>query len=212
MARYTGAVCRHCRREGMKLFLKGERCYTDKCAVEKRPDQPPGEHGHARGRIKVTDFGIRLREKQKVKRMYSLTEGQFRRFFEKAARTKGVTGEVLIARLESRLDNVIYRLGFASSRKEARQMVRFGHIRVNGKRVNIPSYIVSAGDSIELESKSKKMDRVNMSLELLERRGFPDWLELDKEYYKGTVTRLPTRADVTIPIEEQLIVEFYSKV
>ncbi len=209
MAKYTEAVCRICRREGAKLFLKGERCYA-KCTLEKRPDKVPGEHGLIRS--KFSEFGIRLREKQKVKRIYGLTEGQFRRYFEKASRVKGVTGQVLISFLERRLDNVAYRLGFGSSRKEARQMVRFRHIIVNGRKVDIPSYEVKMGDIIEVDTKSRKLDRINQSFELLSRRGLPEWLELDRENYRGTVKRLPVREDVTTPIEEQLIVEFYSRV
>jgi len=193
----------------MKLFLKGERCYA-KCTLERRPDKVPGEHGLVR--TKFSEFGIRLREKQKVKRIYGLTENQFRRYFEKASGIKGVTGQVLISSLERRLDNVAYRLGFGSSRKEARQIVRFRHVLVNGRKVDIPSYEVRAGDVIEVASKSRKLDRINQSFELLSRRGLPDWLELDRENYRGTVKRLPVREDVTVPIEEQLIVEFYSRV
>ncbi len=209
MAKYTDAVCRICRREGMKLFLKGERCYA-KCTLEKRPDKVPGEHGLIRP--KFSEFGIRLREKQKVKRIYGLTENQFRRYFEKASHLKGVTGQVLISSLERRLDNVAYRLGFGSSRKEARQMVRYRHILVNGRKVDIPSYEVKTDDFIEVAPKSRKLDRINQSFELLTRRGLPEWLELDRENYRGTVKRLPVREDVTVPIEEQLIVEFYSRV
>ncbi len=209
MAKYTEAVCRICRREGVKLFLKGEKCYS-KCTLEKRPDKAPGEHGLVRP--KFSEFGIRLREKQKVKRIYGLTENQFRRYFEKASRVKGVTGQVLISSLERRLDNVAYRLGFGSSRKEARQMVRYRHILVNGRRVDIPSYEVKTGDIVEVAPESRKLDRINQSFELLSRRGLPEWLELDRENYRGTVKRLPVREDVTVPIEEQLIVEFYSRV
>ncbi len=194
----------------MKLYLKGERCFSEKCAVDRRPDQVPGEHGKFRSRF--SEYGIRLREKQKVRRIYGLNEGQFRKYFVKASRLKGVTGELLISLLERRLDNVVYRLGFASSRKEARQMVRYGHILVNGHRVNIPSFQTSEGDVIELAEKSKKIDRVAMSLDTLARRGTPEWLELDKENYKGTIKQLPVRDNVTVPIEEQLIVEFYSRV
>lgn len=194
----------------MKLFLKGERCYTEKCAVEKRPERAPGEHGQLRP--KFSEFGIRLREKQKVKRMYGLNEKQFRRYFEKASKSKDETGKLLITLLERRLDNVGYRLGFASSRKEARHFVRFGHILVNGKKVNIPSFQIKEGDVIEVAQKSKKVDRINQSVESLERRGFPEWLELDRANYKGLVKKLPEREDVTVPIEEQLIVEFYSRV
>jgi len=209
LAKYTEAVCRICRREGMKLFLKGEKCYT-KCTLEKRPDKAPGEHGLVRP--KFSEFGIRLREKQKVKRIYGLTENQFRRYFEKASRVKGVTGQVLISSLERRLDNVVYRLGFGSSRREARQMVRYRHILVNGRKVDIPSYDVKVGDTIEVAPESRKLDRINQSFELLSRRGVPEWLELDRENYRGHVKRLPVREDVTVPIEEQLIVEFYSRV
>lgn len=210
MARYIGSVCRLCRREGMKLFLKGDRCYSEKCAVDRRPEKAPGEHGHLRP--KFSEFAIRLREKQKAKRIYGLTERQFRKYIEKASRSKGETGKLLISLLERRLDNVLYRVGFASSRKEARQLVRFGHIVVNGKRVDVPSYQIKEGDAIEVAQKSKKIGRINQSIESLERRGFPGWLELEKDNYRGVVKRLPLREDVTLPIEEQLIVEFYSRV
>jgi small subunit ribosomal protein S4 len=210
LARYIGSVCRLCRREGMKLFLKGDRCYSEKCAVDRRPEKAPGEHGHLRP--KFSEFAIRLREKQKVKRIYGLTERQFRKYVEKASRSKGETGKLLISLLERRLDNVLYRVGFASSRKEARQLVRFGHILVNGKRVDVPSYQIKEGDAIEVAQKSRKIGRINQSLESLERRGFPGWLELEKDNYKGVVKKLPLREDVTLPIEEQLIVEFYSRV
>jgi small subunit ribosomal protein S4 len=194
----------------MKLFLKGDRCYSEKCAVDRRPEKAPGEHGHLRP--KFSEFAIRLREKQKVKRIYGLTERQFRKYVEKASRSKGETGKLLISLLERRLDNVLYRVGFASSRKEARQLVRFGHILVNGKRVDVPSYQIKEGDAIEVAQKSRKIGRINQSLESLERRGFPGWLELEKDNYKGVVKKLPLREDVTLPIEEQLIVEFYSRV
>lgn len=210
MARYIGSVCRLCRREGMKLFLKGDRCYSEKCAVDRRPEKAPGEHGHLRP--KFSEFAIRLREKQKVKRIYGLTERQFRKYIEKASRSKGETGKLLISLLERRLDNVLYRVGFASSRKEARQLVRFRHILVNGKRVDVPSYQIKEGDTIEVAQKSRKIGRINQSLESLERRGFPGWLELEKDNYRGVVKKLPSREDVTLPIEEQLIVEFYSRV
>lgn len=210
MARYIGSVCRLCRREGMKLFLKGDRCYSDKCAVDRRPEKAPGEHGSLRP--KFSEFAIRLREKQKVKRIYGLTERQFRKYIEKASRSKAETGKLLISLLERRLDNVLYRLGFASSRKEARHFVRFGHILVNGKRVDVPSYQIKEGDVIEVAEKSRKITRINQSIESLERRGFPGWLELEKDNYKGVVKKLPFREDVTVPIEEQLIVEFYSRV
>lgn len=210
MARYIGSVCRLCRREGMKLFLKGDRCYSEKCAVDRRPEKPPGEHG--RLRPKFSEFGIRLREKQKVKRIYGLTERQFRKYIEKASRSKAETGKLLISLLERRLDNVMYRLGFASSRKEARHLVRFGHVFVNGRRVDVPSYQIKEADTIEVAEKSRKLGRINQSIESLERRGFPGWLELDKDNYRGVVKKLPLREDVTLPIEEQLIVEFYSRV
>jgi small subunit ribosomal protein S4 len=210
LARYIGSVCRLCRREGMKLFLKGDRCYSEKCAVDRRPEKPPGEHGNRRP--KFSEFGIRLREKQKVKRIYGLTERQFRKYIEKASRSKAETGKLLISLLERRLDNVLYRLGFASSRKEARHLVRFRHILVNGRRVDIPSYQIKEGDAIEVAEKSRKIGRINQSIESLERRGFPGWLELEKDNYRGVVKTLPLREDVTLPIEEQLIVEFYSRV
>jgi small subunit ribosomal protein S4 len=194
----------------MKLFLKGDRCYSEKCAVDRRPEKPPGVHGDRRP--KFSEFGIRLREKQKVKRIYGLTERQFRKYIEKASRSKAETGKLLISLLERRLDNVLYRLGFASSRKEARHLVRFGHIIVNGRRVDVPSYQIKEGDAIEVAEKSRKLGRINQSIESLERRGFPGWLELEKDNYRGVVKKLPLREDVTLPIEEQLIVEFYSRV
>jgi len=195
----------------MKLFLKGERCYTEKCAVERRPEQSPGEHGHKRS--KFSEFGIRLREKQKVKRIYNLTERQFNKYFKEASRHKGVTGDILISLLERRLDNVVFRLGFSSSRREAREIVRHGHIFLNAKKVDIPSYLVKVGDRVEIAESSKKLDRINRSLDILGRRGIPEWLDLDRENYHGLIKRLPVREDmVSIPIEEQLIVEFYSRV
>lgn len=209
MARYTGAECRQCRREKLKLFLKGDRCYSDKCAFERR-SFPPGQHGQARVR-KVSDYSIQLREKQKVRRMYGMLEGQFHKYFEIAERIKGVTGENLLMLLESRLDNVIYRLGYASSRNQGRQLVRHDHIQVNGRKVNIPSFRVSVNDIITLKEKSKKVAAINESLEAVVRRGVPSWLELDKENYKGTVKALPIRQEITMPIQEQLIVELYSK-
>lgn len=208
MARYTNSVCRLCRRENLKLFLKGERCYTDKCAIERR-NYPPGQHGQSRK--KFSDFGAQLREKQKVKRMYGLLERQFRRLFEEADRAKGITGENLLILLERRLDNTVYRLGFACSRNEARQLVTHNHFLVNQSKVNIPSYLVKPGDVIEVREKSKKMARIMEALEGVERRGVPQWLELDKENMKGVVKALPTRDDITIPIQEKLIVELYSK-
>lgn len=210
MGRYTGPVCRFCRREGIKLFLKGERCYTDKCAFERRP-YPPGQHGpHAR--IKFSDYGIRLREKQKVRRIYGISEQQFRKYFEMADRQKGITGVNLLMLLERRLDNVVYRLGFASSRREARQLVNHGHILVNGRMVDIPSYLVRVGDVVEVKDKSREMDRVKAALEAVARRGIPSWLELDKDRFRGVVKAMPNREELTTPpIQEQLIVELYSK-
>lgn len=208
MARYTDSVCRLCRRENLKLFLKGERCYTDKCAIERR-NYPPGEHGQ--GRPKFSEYSIQLREKQKVKRMYGLLEKQFRRTFAEAARTKGITGETLLILLERRLDSVAYRLGFASSRAEARTLVRHGHIQVNGKKVNIPSYTVRAGDVISVREQSRQMVRVVSALEGSQRRGVPDWAEVDREAFSGRIKILPSRSDVTMPINEKLIVELYSK-
>ena len=192
----------------MELFLKGERCYTDKCAIKRR-NYPPGQHGQ--GRAKVTDYGTQLREKQKVRRIYGILEMQFRSYFETADRMKGVTGENLLFLLERRLDNIVYRLGFASSRIEARQLVRHGHFRLNGRKVNIPSIQIKMGDVIELRDKSRKVACINESLESVVRRGIPQWLELDKEAYKGTIKSLPVREDITMPIQEQLIVELYSK-
>jgi small subunit ribosomal protein S4 len=208
LARYTESVCRLCRRENLKLFLKGERCYTDKCAIERR-NYPPGQHGQARP--KFSEYSIQLREKQKVKRMYGLLESQFRRTFAAAARTKGITGETLLVLLERRLDNVAYRLGFASSRAEGRTLVRHGHILVNGKKVNIPSYFVRAGDVVSVKEQSRPMGRVQSAMEGAQRRGIPEWAELDRENYSGRIKLLPTRSDVTMPINEKLIVELYSK-
>jgi small subunit ribosomal protein S4 len=192
----------------LKLFLKGERCYTDKCAIERR-NYPPGQHGQARK--KFSEYSIQLREKQKVKRLYGLLENQFRRTFTEAARTKGITGETLLVLLERRLDNVAYRLGFASSRPEARTLVRHGHVLVNGKKVNIPSYTVRVGDVISVKEKSRQATRVLSALEGVQRRGVPDWAELDRESYSGRIKLLPTRSDITMPINEKLIVELYSK-
>ena len=208
MARYTGPSCRLCRREGSELFLKGERCYTDKCAIKRR-SYPPGQHGQ--GRIKVSDYGVQLREKQKVRRIYGILENQFRGYFEMADRMKGVTGENLLFILEKRLDNVAYRLGFATSRTEAHQLVRHGHFTLNGRKVNIPSIQAKAGDVLQLREKSRKIASVTESLEGVVRRGIPQWLELDKDACKGVVKALPVREDITMPIQEQLIVELYSK-
>ncbi len=208
MARYTESVCRLCRRENLKLFLKGERCYTDKCAIERR-NYPPGQHGQ--GRPKFSEYSIQLREKQKVKRMYGLLEKQFRRTFAEASRIKGITGETLLVLLERRLDNVAYRLGFASSRAEARTLVRHGHLLVNGKKVNIPSYTVRAGDVVSVKEPSRQLGRVQSAMEGAQRRGVPDWAEVDRDAFSGKIKILPTRSDVTMPINEKLIVELYSK-
>jgi len=208
LARYTESVCRLCRRENLKLFLKGERCYTDKCAIERR-NYPPGQHGQ--GRPKFSEYSIQLREKQKVKRMYGLLEKQFRRTFAEASRTKGITGETLLILLERRLDNVAYRLGFATSRAEARTLVRHGHVLVNGKKVNIPSYTVRAGDVVSVKEPSRQLGRVQSAMEGAQRRGVPDWAEVDRDACSGKIKILPTRSDVTMPINEKLIVELYSK-
>ncbi len=208
MARYTESVCRLCRRENLKLFLKGERCYTDKCAIERR-NYPPGQHGQ--GRPKFSEYSIQLREKQKVKRIYGLVESQFRRTFDQASRIKGITGETLLVFLERRLDNVTYRLGFASSRAEARLLVRHGHILVNGKRVNIPSYQVRVGDVVSVKEQSRQMGRILTAMEGAQRRGVPEWAELDRDNCSGRIKILPTRSDITMPINEKLIVELYSK-
>jgi len=208
LARYTDSVCRLCRRENMKLFLKGERCYTDKCAIERR-NYPPGQHGQ--GRPKFSEYSIQLREKQKVKRMYGLFENQFRLTFAQAARAKGITGETLLVLLERRLDNVAYRLGFASSRAEARMLVRHGHILVNGKKVNIPSFSVRVGDVISVKEPSRQVTRVLSAMEGAQRRGVPDWAEVDRDACSGRIKILPSRSDITMPINEKLIVELYSK-
>jgi len=209
LARYRGAVCRQCRREKLKLFLKGDRCYSDKCSFERR-SFPPGQHGQARLR-KVSDYAVQLREKQKVRRIYGMLEAQFKKYFEIAERIKGVTGENLLMLLESRLDNVVFRLGFADSRSQARQVVRHNHIEVNGRKVNIPSFRVSVDDVVTVREKSRKNDMINSSLDAVVRRGVPSWLELDKDNYKGSVKSLPDRQEITLPIQEQLIVELYSK-
>jgi small subunit ribosomal protein S4 len=208
LARYTGPSCRLCRRENTELFLKGDRCYTDKCAIKRR-NYPPGQHGQ--GRSKTSDYGVQLREKQKVKRLYGLIEKQFRNYFDRADRMKGVTGENLLSLLERRLDNVVYRLGFASSRAEARQLVRHGHFSLNGRKATIPSMQVKAGDQIELREKSRAVTSINDSLDSVVRRGIPQWLELERDAFKGCAKALPVREDITTPIQEQLIVELYSK-
>jgi small subunit ribosomal protein S4 len=209
VARYLGPVCRICRREDMKLFLKGERCYTDKCAFERRA-YPPGQHGQARRR-KRSDYGEQLREKQKVRRMYGLLEKQFRGYYQKANQMKGVTGENLLKLLEQRLDNVVYRLGFASTRNEARQLVLHRHFTINGRRCNIPSAQVKSGDVVAVSEKSRKVTRIGESLGAIDRRGVPSWLELDKDGFTGSVKAAPLREELTMPIREQLIVELYSK-
>lgn len=208
MAGYTESVCRLCRRENLKLYLKGDRCYSDKCALERR-NYAPGQHGQTRP--KFSSYGVQLREKQKVKRMYGLTEKQFRIFFERAEKQRGITGMNLLLLLERRLDNMIYRLGFAHSRREARQLVAHGHFLVNGQKVNIPSYLVRAGDAIELRENSRSNPRIIDALEAVARRGIPSWLELDRENFRGRILALPHREELTMPIKEQLIVEFYSK-
>jgi len=209
LARYKDAVCRLCRREGMKLFLKGAKCFTDKCPVEKR-NFAPGQHGKDR-KAKIVGYGLQLREKQKAKRIYFTQEKQFRNYFERAARTRGVTGEVLLQQLERRLDNVVYRLGFAVARRQARQLVRHGHVQINGKKVDIPSYQVSAGEEIAVREKSNKLGLLEIAKDFASHQAPPAWLEVDRDAYKGRVVSLPTRADINLPINEQLIVELYSK-
>ncbi|MDG2050113.1 MAG: 30S ribosomal protein S4 [Myxococcota bacterium] len=208
MARYRGSVCRLCRREGSKLFLKGDRCFSEKCAIEKRA-YPPGVHGQ--GRVRFSDFGVQLREKQKVKRMYGLLEKQFRSTFDQAAGMKGRTGENLLLLLERRLDNVIYRSGYATSRAEARQLVKHGHFRLNGRKVQTPSILVKAGMKLELRERSQKVERVKAALETLESKSVPQWIEVDQESQEAVVKQLPVREDITLPIDEQLIVELYSR-
>jgi len=209
LARYRDAVCRLCRREGMKLFLKGGKCFTDKCPIEKR-NFAPGQHGKDR-KAKVVGYGLQLREKQKAKRMYFTQEGQFRNYFENAARSKGVTGELLLQQLERRLDNVVYRLGFAVARRQARQLVRHGHVTVNGHKLDIPSYQVKTGDEIAVREKSNQLVLVAAAKEFASHQSPPNWLEVDREANKGRVLALPKREDINLPINEQLIVELYSK-
>jgi small subunit ribosomal protein S4 len=208
LARYRGSLCRLCRSEGLKLFLKGDRCYSDKCAFERR-GYAPGEHGQSRR--KRTDYGVQLREKQKLKRMYGLLERQFRGYFAKADKKQGVTGTNLLIFLERRLDNMVYRLGLANSRNEARQLIKHDHFLVNGKRVNIPSYLVTVGDQIRVKEKGRKVSRILEAVDTVARRGIPQWLELDKDNFTGTVKRFPSREELTMPIQEQLVVELYSK-
>jgi small subunit ribosomal protein S4 len=209
MARYVDPVCRLCRREGMKLFLKGERCYTDKCAIERR-NYAPGQHGQGRRR-KISEYAVQLREKQRLKRMYGLLEKQFRRYFQMAERSKEVTGEALLKLLERRLDNMVYRLGMARSRAEARQLVRHSHFTVNGKRVDIPSFLTKPGDVIAVREASRSSETFRRSIELSERRGVPTWLELDAANFSGRVIKVPDRGELTIPVNERLVVELYSK-
>ncbi len=209
MARNIGAACRRCRRENLKLYLKGDRCYSDKCSFERRAFGP-GQHGQAKFK-KQSDYAVQLREKQKVKNMYGMLEGQFRLFFEKAEKQKGVTGENLLVMLERRLDNTIFRIGFASSRNQARQLVRHNHVLVNGRKVNIPSFLVSVGDVITLKEKSRANTVISENFEAVVRRGVPSWLELDKDNFKATLKALPNREEITMPIQERLIVELYSK-
>ena len=208
MARNTDAVCRLCRREGMKLFLKGDRCFTDKCSIERR-NYPPGQHGQ--GRPKFSDYGLQLREKQKVRRIYGVLERQFRKTVAEASAMKGVKGENLMALLERRLDNVVFRLGFTTSRTEARQLVRHGHFKVNGRRVDIPSFRVRKGDKVEVTARGQKAARIEGALGALETRGMPSWLSVDKDQKQGTILGDPVRDEITLPIQEQLIIELYSR-
>jgi small subunit ribosomal protein S4 len=208
MARYTGSVCRLCRREGTKLFLKGDRCFTEKCAIERRA-YPPGQHGQ--GRVRFSDFGVQLREKQKVKRMYGLLEKQLRSTFDTASRMSGRSGENLLMLLERRLDNVVFRMGYVTSRAEARQLVKHGHFRVNGKKAHTPSMLVKPGWTIEVAERSKQVERITGALATMEGRAVPQWLEIEKDAMKGTVKAMPQREDITLPIDEQLIVELYSR-
>jgi len=208
LARYRDSVCRLCRREGLKLFLKGDRCYTEKCSFERR-GFAPGEHGQLRK--KSSDYGVQLREKQKLKRMFGLLEKQFRGYFEKAEQRKGVAGTNLLLFLERRLDNMVFRMGFANSRTEARQLIRHKHFLVGGKPVNIPSYLLDAGDAVEVCEKSRKVEKIIEAMETVSRRGVPQWLDVDKKNFRASVKMLPTREELTMPVNEQLVVELYSK-
>ena len=208
MARYRESVCRLCRREGLKLFLKGDRCYSEKCAFERR-GYAPGDHGQLRK--KFSDYGVQLREKQKLKRMYGLLEKQFRGYFDKADRQKGITGSNLLIFLERRLDNMVFRMGFANSRTEARQLVRHNHFLVSGKPVNIPSYLIKLGDEVQVREGSRKVQRILEAMGTVARRGVPQWLEIDKANFRGVLKTLPTREELTMPVREQLVVELYSK-
>jgi len=208
VARYTGALCRVCRREGEKLFLKGDRCFTEKCSVERRK-YPPGQHGQRRG--KISDYGIQLREKQKTRKSYGLFERQFRRCFHEAERRKGSTGELLLQLLERRLDNAVFRMGFALNRREARQLITHGHFTVNGRAVSVPSYLVKQGDVVEVKEKSRKIPGLVDNISRIENRGIPAWVEVDSASFKGKVLHVPSREEMQLPIQEQLIVELYSK-
>ena len=209
MARYSGPVCRLCRRERMKLFLKGDRCFKEKCAIERR-GYPPGQHGGRRAR-RMLGYGLQLREKQKVKRTYGVLETQFRNYFKEADRQRGITGENLLVMLERRLDNVVYSLGFAASRAQARQLVRHGHVQVDGRKASIPSMQVREGNTVSVKEASRKNEQIRSSVETARGRGVPEWLELDAESFTGKVQRLPVREDIKLPIQEQLIVELYSR-
>lgn len=208
MARYIGAVCRICRREGEKLFIKGDRCYTEKCAIERRK-YPPGQHGQ--GFKKLSDYGVQLREKQKVRKMYGLLEKQFRRYFYDADRAKGITGEVLLQLIESRLDTIVFRMGFAPNRRRARQLIGHGHILVNGKKVNLPSYSIKQGDLVEVKEASRDMAEIADGISKSEHRGLPGWVEVDIAHFQGKVLHIPSRDEIQLPVQEQLIVELYSK-
>jgi len=209
MARYTGPVCRLCRRDGTKLFLKGPKCFSEKCPIEKR-NFPPGQHGQTR-KAKIVGYGLQLREKQKAKRIYFALEGQFRAYYEKATRRQGVTGELLLQQLETRLDNVAYRLGYALSRRQARQVVRHGHVQVNGRKVNIPSFQVKVGDEITIREASKKLVLLETARAFASGQNSVQWLQIDRDNFSGKVIALPKREDVNLPVNEQLIVELYSK-
>lgn len=208
MARYTDSVCRICRREAMKLYLKGDRCYSDKCAYERR-SYPPGQHGQARS--KLSGYGVQLREKQKIRRMYGILENQFKATFKEAERQKGITGTNLLVLLERRLDNAVYRFGFANSRAQARQIVRHNHFLVNGKKVNIPSYLLRPGDVVSVREQSRQLGSINDAMEALPRRGLLPWLEVDRTKYEGIFKVYPARDEMNLPVQEQLVVELYSK-
>lgn len=208
MAKYRGPVCRLCRREGVKLFLKGSRCMTEKCAIERR-SYPPGQHGQ--GRHRTTEYSAQLREKQKLKRIYGLQERQFRGVFGKADRRVGITGELLLKLLECRLDNVVYRLGLASSRKQARQLVNHGHLLVNGRKTDIPAFTVKVGDVVEIRQRSRDLLPIQVALQAVDGRGVPSWLELDRDAFKGVVRTFPTKEEIALPVNEQMVVELYSR-